>query len=189
MLAFVLLWSYMSFSQFLIQYSGNLAEEVPWYNRRMQNGWQFPAISLFIFHFAVPFMVLLVGSDIKRNPTRLARVGLFIILMRFVDITWWIAPTFREHAGVRPMDVGVPLLLGGIWLAAWSVQLKNKPLLPRHDTRLLEHLPGYGHGHGHGHDAAHHPDLTGGGSSAHAPAHAAAPAHAVAGGGEVTHGG
>ena len=31
MLAFVMFWAYVSFSQYLIIWSGNLPEEIPWY--------------------------------------------------------------------------------------------------------------------------------------------------------------
>ncbi len=34
LLAFTMLWAYMSFSQYLITWSGNLTEEIPWYLRR-----------------------------------------------------------------------------------------------------------------------------------------------------------
>ena len=33
-----MLWAYLSFSQFLIIWAGNLAEEIPWYIRRLHGG-------------------------------------------------------------------------------------------------------------------------------------------------------
>ena len=56
MLAFVMLWAYFSFSQYLIIWSGNLPEEIAWYQHRLQTGWRFVAISLVMFHFVVPFV-------------------------------------------------------------------------------------------------------------------------------------
>src|SRR6185503_13473963 len=63
LLAFVMLWAYMTFSQFLIIWAGNLPEEIPWYVRRGSNGWQWVAAFLALFHFAVTFFLLL----IRRN--------------------------------------------------------------------------------------------------------------------------
>jgi len=59
LLAFVMIWAYFSFSQFLIIWSANLPEEIPWYLRRLRGGWQYVALGLIIFHFALPFVLLL----------------------------------------------------------------------------------------------------------------------------------
>ena len=137
LLAFGLLWAYMSFSQVLIIYSGNTAEEVPWYVHRTTGGWEWVARTLIPFHFALPFLVLLIGSDIKRKPGRLAKVALFILLMRFVDVMWWVVPTFRQdQISFSFSDLGAPLALGGLWLALWAWQMKGRALVPLHDPRL-----------------------------------------------------
>lgn len=136
MLATVLLWAYMSFSQYLIQFSGNLAEEAPWYVDRRQGGWGVVSLALIPFHFALPFLVLLLGSDLKRNPARLAKIAAFLILMRFVDLFWWVAPTFRDRFYVTASDIGAPLFIGGIWLWFWAGRLRGQTLVPLHDPRL-----------------------------------------------------
>ena len=142
-LAFVLLWAYASFSQFLITYSGNTAEEAEWYHQRMTHGWNYVGTVLIFAHFFVPLLVLIVASNIKRDPHRLAKVALFIIAMRFIDLLWWIAPTFH----VSPLNllpsiwvyVAAPIGLGGIWLSMWAKQLgihlKDRPLMPTYDPR------------------------------------------------------
>jgi hypothetical protein len=66
MLVSVLFWAYISFSQWLIIWSGNLPEEVIWYVRRTEGGWQWVALTLVLFQFAVPFGFLLSG-DVKRH--------------------------------------------------------------------------------------------------------------------------
>src|SRR4029434_2658651 len=73
MLAFVMLWAYISFTQFLIIWSGNLPEEVPFYLQRLAGGWQYLALAIVLFHFALPFAVLL-SRDLKRNARSLATV-------------------------------------------------------------------------------------------------------------------
>jgi hypothetical protein len=148
MLAFTLLWAYMSFGQYLIIYSGNLAEEVRWYLDRREGGWGVVSLLLIPFHFALPFLILLLGSHVKRSPQRLARVAGFLIFMRFVDLFWWVTPTFRDHFSLTAADIGAPLLIGGIWLWLWVGQVRDQYLVPLHDPRLEGALPGHGHGHG-----------------------------------------
>lgn len=143
-LAFVLLWAYGSFSQYLIMYSGNTAEEAGWFVQRLSNGWQFVGTALVIAHFFFPLIVLIVNSGMKRDPHRLARIGYYLIFMRFVDLVWWIAPTFQtsvaEFLPTIWIYVGAFVGLGGVWLSLWSVQmnkhLKDRPLLPAFDPRL-----------------------------------------------------
>src|SRR5207237_10057929 len=83
MLAFVMLWAYFSFSQYLIIWSGNLPEEIAWYQQRVQTGWRFIGIALVIFHFAVPF-VLLLSRAVKREPEMIVEVAIGGLAMRLV---------------------------------------------------------------------------------------------------------
>ena len=143
MLALVMLWAYFSFSQFLIIWSGNLPEEIPWYVHRTKGGWQWVGMALVVFHFVVPFLLLL-SRDLKRNSGRLATVAMAVIVMRFVDLFWLIAPEFH-HDGVslHILDLAAPIGIGGLWLAFFSHQLRTRPLLPVNDPYLEEAL---GHG-------------------------------------------
>jgi hypothetical protein len=137
MLAFTMLWAYMSFSQYMITYSGNTTDEISWYVVRRSNGWGYVSLALIPLHFFLPFLVLVVGSRIKRYPQQLMWVGLLIVVMRFVDIFWWVTPTFRkEHVSVTLTDFGAPLLLGGIWLWLWAGQVRGRRMVPIHDPRV-----------------------------------------------------
>lgn len=144
MLALVMLWAYMTFSQYLIIYSANIAEEAPWYIARRNGGWGILSLGLIVVHFALPFMVLLVGSAIKKNPRKLGYVALFIVFMRFLDLLWWVAPNFRTSLwALNPADLGAPLLLGGIWLTMWASNLSgmsNVPVVSPYDPRVEANL-------------------------------------------------
>lgn len=140
LLAFVMLWAYISFSQYLIIWSGNLPEEIPWYIHRTGHGWVVIAIVLIIFHFATP-LVLLLSRRTKRSMGALVSVAAFLLLMRLVDLFWLVAPTFHEHeVHVHWMDLAAPVGIGGVWLAFFCWQLKNRPLLPANDPNLKELL-------------------------------------------------
>lgn len=136
MLAFVVLWTYMAFSQYLIIWSGNLADEATWYLPRREGGWPWIALFLILFHFFVPFVLLLFGH-IKRNYRTLAIVALLLLLVHLVDAYWLVAPTFtRTGLHVTWMDILMPVALGGLWLAWFMQQVKGKALVPLHDPRL-----------------------------------------------------
>ena len=77
LLAFVMMWAYLSFSQFLIIWAENLPEEIPWYLHRIEGGWQWIAIALVLFQFAMPFLLLLL-RDAKENSQRLAGIALLV---------------------------------------------------------------------------------------------------------------
>jgi len=137
MFAFMVLWAYLSFSQFLIIWAGNLPEEIPWYLRRLNGGWGWVALALVIFNFAIPFVLLLLRS-VKRHADRLFQVCILMIVIRLVDVYWVIEPAFyNEHLQVHWMDFVMPVAVGGLWLAGFFWQLKARPLVPFRDPRLL----------------------------------------------------
>ncbi len=137
LLAFVMLWAYLAFSQYLITWSGNLPEEIPWYLNRTRGGWQHIGLLLVIFHFAVPFLLLL-SRTTKRSAKTLARVSIAILALRLVDMIWLVAPAFSAELTVHWMDIAAPIGIGGIWIAAFVWQLKALPLLPLNDPRFID---------------------------------------------------
>jgi hypothetical protein len=140
LLTFVMLWAYMSFSQFLIIWSGNLPHEITFYLARLSGGWQYVALVLVLLHFAFPFALLL-SRDIKRDYRLLRWVALLILAVRFVDLYWLVAPEYhRGRFFLSWLDLAVPIALGGLWLAFFAWQLPRRPLLPVRDPHLEEAL-------------------------------------------------
>jgi len=131
--AFIMLWAYFSFSQFLLMWSGNLPREIPWYLKRMQGGYMWVGLCLALFHFAMPFLLLL-SRAFKRNPRWMGIVAGWVLCMRIVDL-YWVA-----GVGFHWLDVAAPAGLGGIWVAAFFRRLKQRPLLPLHDPNMEEAL-------------------------------------------------
>src|SRR6185436_2575876 len=95
LLAFVMLWAYMSFSQFLLIWVENLQHEIPWYLHRMNGGWGAIAVALIAFEFSLPF-VLLLSRTVKRRAATLCAVALGIALMHLIEVFWFVAPTFHH---------------------------------------------------------------------------------------------
>lgn len=145
LLAFTMLWAYMSFSQFLIMWSGNIAEEAPYYTIRTDQFQKVVAVVVVVFHFFVPF-VLLLSRRTKRSVRTLAIVASLILVMRLVDLFWIVVPTFYQAHQVPVahnvvphwMDFVAPIAIGGIWIFLFIMQLRRYPLIPPHDPRLGE---------------------------------------------------
>jgi hypothetical protein len=141
MLAFIMVWAYFAFSQWLIIWAGNLPEEITWYMRRLHGGWGYVGLFLVLFHFAVPF-VMLISRPFKRDITRLVWLAAWLLLMRYVDLFWIIEPNFSTTFNLTWLDVVVPIAMGGLWLAYFFRNLSTMPLVPAYDVYAVEVLEG-----------------------------------------------
>jgi hypothetical protein len=138
LLTFTMLWAYLSFSQFLIMWSGNLPEEIVWYKARATGNWAWVAVALIVFHFAVPFMLLL-SRFVKRRIRMLASVAVMLVFMSLIDLFWLMTPAYnRSGPSFQWMDWLAVVGVGGIWLWSFFGQLKRHPLMPLNDPRLAE---------------------------------------------------
>jgi hypothetical protein len=138
LLAFVMLWAYLAFSQFLIIWSGDLPEETLWYLHRAHGGWNWVALTLIVLHFALPF-VLLLSRQITRRAQPLAAVAGVLFCLHLVHAFWLVMPAFfpgRLH--VHWLDCVAPVAMGGFWLAMFLWQLQRRALLPWYEPRLQE---------------------------------------------------
>ncbi len=143
--AFVMLNIYLAFGQFLIIWSGNLPEEIPWYLDRIRGHWGVIITLDFIFHWLIPFSLLL-SRDIKRNKTRMVRVCQWMIFAKAFDLFWLIEPNFKDAArnlhfswGILEY-VAVPAAMVSIWVAYFCTQLKTRPLVQSNDPHVAEIL-------------------------------------------------
>jgi hypothetical protein len=136
LLAFVMLWAYLEFSQYLIIWGGNLTEEIPWYIRRMQGTWGHIGLLLVLLNFALPFFLLLF-RHVKRRTRSLAIVTGLVLLMRLVDMYWMVLPAFGGgNARLTWMNIALPFGMGAIWFACFVWQLQQMPILPARDPRM-----------------------------------------------------
>lgn len=134
LLAFVMFWTYVAFSQVLIIYSGNLPHEISWYLQRIANNWVWLAGLIGLLHFFAPFFLLLFRK-VKRNVPLLAVMALMILAIHAVEIFWSIAPAFYPQIEIHWTDFAAWLGIGGIWLFVFALNLQRHPLLARNDPR------------------------------------------------------
>jgi hypothetical protein len=136
LLAFVMFWTYISFGQLLVIYSGNLPAEIHWYLHRIAGDWKLIVAILAAFHFFVPFYALLFRG-VTRHLRRLAVIAALVFLTGVVDAFWCVVPTFYPTGiHIDWMDVAALVALGGVWFALFATNLARAPVLPRNDPRL-----------------------------------------------------
>jgi hypothetical protein len=135
LLAFTMLWAYMSFSQFLIIWAGNLPEEISWYLRRSAHGWQWVAAGLALFHFAIPFVLLLARGN-KRRRDVIASIAIWVLVMRYVNDYWLIAPAFRSSILPHLLDFAAVVGIGGLWLTVFFSELSKQTVVPLRDPNF-----------------------------------------------------
>ncbi|HSM86386.1 MAG TPA: hypothetical protein VLT16_09560 [Candidatus Limnocylindrales bacterium] len=158
MFAFVILWAYLSFSQWLIIWSGNMVDEIRWYLMRLRDGWQYFGTALIFVHFVFPFALLL-SRSLKRHGGRIVKIALLVLFMRLVDLFWLTAPNF--YSGFRSgqtesffpgeglqafgladgvMYAASAIAMGGVWLFFFYWRLSKRSLMPVNDPHFVEML-------------------------------------------------
>lgn len=139
MFAFVMVWTYFNFSQWLIIWAGNLPEEIPWYVRRMNGGWGEVGMFLVVFQFAIPFALLL-SQQLKKKTRTLVRIAAWILVMRMVDAFWHIEPANFPGFHLSWVHFAVIAGFGGLWMAYFFHNLRSRPLLPVNAPQTLRFL-------------------------------------------------
>ena len=140
MLAFVMLWAYTAFSEYLLIWYANIKEEIPHFLIRQAGAWGVIAVLLIIFHFFLPFFMLLM-RDIKDRANTIAVVAVIILAIRYVGVYWLAAPTwYGEHFHYSWMSLAALVGIGGLWLYFFINQLKGQTIIPIHETWVEEAL-------------------------------------------------
>jgi hypothetical protein len=144
--AFVMLNMYLTFGEFLIIWSGNVPDEIPWYLARLRGGWWTICTADFLCHFVIPFCLLL-SRDLKRDKKRLSILVMFMLFARALDMFWLIEPNFADAAGKLVNEgvsilayVTVPLAVMSLWAAYYLTELMKRPLVNINDPHLEEML-------------------------------------------------
>jgi hypothetical protein len=161
MFAFTFFWAYTAFSQFMLQWYGNMPEETHWYKYRLFGEWQWVSIAMLVGFWAFPFVFLL-SRWTKRIVPSLVFFAVWQLVFHWVDIYWNVMPSYdwyqatqlapggqpitvnagplmgnigTHHVGFSPVDVTVWIGLVGILLAGIGRNLKGN-LIPVKDPTL-----------------------------------------------------
>ncbi|MBV9580068.1 MAG: hypothetical protein JO057_15885, partial [Chloroflexi bacterium] len=140
LLAFIMLWGYLEYFQYLLIWAGNLSDEIPWYLRRSEGGWLPVAVGVGAIGFLLPWYLLLF-RPLKRDRRTLAPIAGLIALMQLVNVFWMVQPPFEPSGPVVDwLDLLSVVGFGGVWLAVFSWQLTTRPLLAVNDPRVRRTL-------------------------------------------------
>ena len=147
MFAFVMLNIYFTFAEFLIIYSGNVPDEIPWYLHRIRGGWWTITTLDALFHWVIPFCLLL-GREFKRSRTRMMWLCGFMLFARMVDMFWLIEPNFKDAAENLHIAgnfsilayITVPIAVVSLWTAFYLTELGKRPLIAVNDPHTAEVL-------------------------------------------------
>lgn len=144
LLTFVIFWTYVSFGQLLIIYSGDLPPELDWYLHRISGNWKWIITVLALFHFFVPFFLLLFRA-VKLHAWPLSTLAGMIFIAHIVEAYWLVMPSFHQHGlAVSWMDFTAPLGIGSLWISCFLSRLRRAPLVPQHDPGM-QFAFSYGH--------------------------------------------
>jgi hypothetical protein len=128
----------------MLIWAGNLPEEITYYRKRGDHGWQYLAYFLMAFHWLAPFVILLF-REVKTNPKYIRAVCLMLLAAGLGDVLWWIVPSLpHEHGGLHvPMAIAAVVGLGGVWGLVFARELAKRPVLPA--NREGAFLANWGH--------------------------------------------
>jgi len=147
MLGFVMLNIYLAFAQFLIIWSANSPEEIPWYLNRTHGGWWVMTTCDFIFHWVIPFCCLL-SRDFKYSRKKMLFLTGWMIFAKAFDLFWLIEPNFPDARGNLHLAgnfgifayITVPVAVVALWMAYYLTQLMARPVVVLNDPHTAEIL-------------------------------------------------
>ncbi len=142
MFAFTCFWAYIAFSQYMLQWYGNLPEEIVFFTHRWVGGWKILSVALVLTHFVVPF-ILLISRQAKTNPGRLKFVAIWILCAHFIDLYWMIMPGMRDNGLTYHfswIDFTFPLAIIGLIIVVFNAMAKKHNLIPIGDPKLKRGL-------------------------------------------------
>ncbi|MCD0463205.1 hypothetical protein [Roseiconus lacunae] len=108
---FVVFWTYISFSQYLLIWYGNIPEETEWFYARQRGLFGGLSLVLILLHWLVPFLGTM-SRHVRRRPGLMACWAVYILVMHAVDIYWIIMPEARHlvHGNIPSMGGAVGLI-------------------------------------------------------------------------------
>jgi len=154
MFGWTFFWIYTAFSQYMLQWYGNIPEETVWYSYRLYNDWLYVSIAVLVGHWLIPY-VALVTRWTKRILPLLMALAVWQLVFHWIDLYWNIMPNIEwgpggvagpltgdpaaYKIGFSPVDITVSLALIGLLCAAVGRSMRGN-LIPVKDPKLGECL-------------------------------------------------
>lgn len=132
-------WAYIALSQYMLLWYANIPETTVWYRVRFDGGWMAHSYALVVFHFVVPFLILLPRAAKRALPLLTIMAG-WMLVMHWFDLHWVAFPNAFSNAGFHWVDLAVGLGLLGVFIGAVVYRLSRHPLVPQNDPYLQRSL-------------------------------------------------
>jgi hypothetical protein len=154
--SFTFFWAYTAFSQFMLQWYGNMPEETVWYKYRLFGDWQWVSIAILAGYWAFPFVFLL-SRWTKRIMPALVFFAVWQLVFHWIEVYWEVMPNYDwevvhhgateinagplmgavplHHVGFTPIDITVWIGLIGVLLVGIGRHLTGN-LIPVKDPTL-----------------------------------------------------
>ena len=131
MLAMTLVWAYATFCQYMLIWAGNLPEEVTYFRKRGDHGWQYLAYFLMAFHWVIPFFCITM-REFKTNPKAIRVICVILLAACAGDVVWWVLPSVPRPGGGLHVVMALSAIagVGGVWGLAFARELAKRPILP-----------------------------------------------------------
>ena len=144
LLGITMVWAYASFSQYMLIWAGNLPEELVYYRKRGDHGWEYLAYFLMAFHWLIPFVTLLF-REVKTSPAAMRVLCVGLLAVCAADVVWWVLPAVEHPTGVLhvPLALAAVVGIGGAWGVLFAHELGKRPTLPANSEGQF--LAGWGH--------------------------------------------
>ncbi|GAB5518487.1 MAG: hypothetical protein RhofKO_07380 [Rhodothermales bacterium] len=143
MFGFTIFWAYIAFSQYMLIWYGNIPEETIWYRHRLEHGWEYLSAALLIFHFILPFIIL-ISQGAKKTKPILAFMAVWFVVLQWLDHYWLAAPSTifygGKHAAISWMALAAAVGMFSLVYGAFLYRLGRHSLVPYNDPRFEKSL-------------------------------------------------
>ncbi len=133
---FSIFWAYLWVSQYLLIWYSNIPEETVYYVKRMED---FEGIfyANVLINFLAPFLILMARGT-KRNLTWLIAASIIVFIGHWIDTYLAIMPGSIGHADFGILEIGMTVLVLGIFLLIFFRNFAKAPVVPENHPFFKE---------------------------------------------------
>jgi hypothetical protein len=128
--AFCTFWMYIWFSQYMLIWYGNIAEEASWFQPRTARGWGEVMALLIIVHWIIPFSIML-SARAKTSERVLVRIAGMVLFAHWLDLFMQIFGSLSpEVPPIGLWEIAAMFAAVVIAVAVVAASVARKPLMP-----------------------------------------------------------
>ena len=130
-------WTYLWFSQFMLQWYSNIPEEVTYFIFRIEE-YNILFFGMLLLNSLLPVLLLL-NTDFKRLPWIIIMAGILIIVGHYIDFFVMIMPgTVGASWFIGAAEIGSILFFGGLFIFVGFSAMTKAPLMVKNNPLMEE---------------------------------------------------